>query len=156
VAPTDHKQVVQAGQGGFDPVRRLVAACPHRGAGARSDSRPRPSASDLSRFRFCFRVRPSRNRPTGPSRRLVGDTLPGGVKGGVEGVGQRGLDQSAALLETTIKDLVAQLRRADEEEFLPEEELEEVLEAQDPEWDIRPFGGKQCTTPTNRSALACR
>ena len=49
--------------------------------------------------------------------------------------------QNAARLEATIKDLLRQLLRADEEEFLPEEELEELLEAQDPDWDIRPFGG---------------
>jgi hypothetical protein len=42
-------------------------------------------------------------------------------------------------LESAVKDLLAQLLQDEERDFLPETELEERLEDQDQDWDIRGF-----------------
>jgi hypothetical protein len=46
---------------------------------------------------------------------------------------------NAARLEMAVKDLLAQLLRDDEQDLLPQTELDELLEAQDPDWDVPGF-----------------
>jgi hypothetical protein len=46
-------------------------------------------------------------------------------------------DPNAARFETAIKLLMRQLLKEDEHDFVAEDDLEELLDAHEPDWDVR-------------------